>query len=245
MANVSIDDASSDLVHQQIIRSKTNLKLIYDSFYSEFIECAKLFKDGVFLEVGSGGGFLKDKIPGLITSDVSNSGLHDIVLDGNTLPFEHNSVHAIFMLNVFHHIKNVRKFLHEVDRVLLSKGRLVMVEPAMTVWSRLIYKTLHSEPMNDKAGWTIEGEGRLSDANIALPWIVFERDRDVFLQEFTNFSIERVNYHTPLSYLLSGGLSKNIPIPSVLFKLFLHLERQLSPLNKYFGMFCTITIVKK
>lgn len=56
--------------------------------------------------------------------------------------------------------------------------------------------------------------GALSGANVAIIWIIFERDRYLFEQEFPESQIFDISLHTPLSYLLSGGLSVRQLAPS-------------------------------
>src|SRR3989339_2023361 len=56
---------------QATIERKPSLKLLYVEDYLKFAEClTKCPKDGLALEIGSGGGFLKNYIPNLTSSDI-------------------------------------------------------------------------------------------------------------------------------------------------------------------------------
>jgi hypothetical protein len=52
--------------------------------------------------------------------------------------------------------------------------------------------------------WTFPLAGPLSGANGALPWIVFERDRQAFEAQFHDFEIRAVRPLMPIRYLISG-----------------------------------------
>ena len=54
--------------------------------------------------------------------------------------------------------------------------------------------------------WGFEGDGRLTDSNVALVWKVFFRDRERLARLFPRFRVGSVEYNTCLSYLLSGGM---------------------------------------
>jgi hypothetical protein len=70
-------------------------------------------------------------------------------------------------------------------RSLRPGGRMIMLEPWVTPFSRLIYGFAHHEPFAPAAGdWGFAAGDRLLAANGALPWIVFERDRSRFEAEF-------------------------------------------------------------
>ena len=203
------------IAHKRSIKNKKILKRIYLSFYKEFanIEVPK----GLRVEIGSGAGFIKKIIPQTITSDVIAGPGIKRVFSVEKIPFKNKSVSVFYLLNVFHHIKNPEKSLKEMERCLKPKGKIIMIEPYNSIWGRFIYQNFHHEKFNPKAGWKIKGKGRLSDANGAMPWIIFVRDRKVFEKKFPDLIILKIRPHTPLSYLLSGGLSKPQLIPSKLY----------------------------
>jgi len=53
---------------------------------------------------------------------------------------------------------------------------MVTVEPFNNRWARFIYTKLQPDPFDERAGWTVSGDGPLTPAIGALPWIAFERD---------------------------------------------------------------------
>ena len=81
------------------------------------------------------------------------------------------------MRDVFHHIPNPRNLLKEASRCLKPQGKIVMIEPWVTCWSKLVYTKLHHEPFDDKMiDWGFSPQGPLFGANSALAWLIFERD---------------------------------------------------------------------
>jgi SAM-dependent methyltransferase len=160
------------------------------------------------------------------------------------MPFEETSVDAFFMFDVLHHINEPRKFFAEAIRCLKESGKIVMIEPANTLWSRFVYKKFHHEPFDERANWELELAGRLSQANGAMPWIIFTRDREIFEKEFPSLKIVKIHNHTPIGYLLSGGLTLRQLVPSFTYTPIKCLEYLLTPFNNALGMFQTIVLQK-
>lgn len=224
------------------IIKKTFLKNIYINFYKR-IKPRKV-PNGKVVELGSGAGFIKKIIPNIITSDVIDGPGIDKIFFAEKMPFKKESVSAFLMIDVFHHIKDVKKALLEMERCLKRKGKIIMIEPWNSFWGHIIYKYLHHEHFDPNAAWRVKGKGRMSDSNTALPWIVFSRDREKFEKEFPNLEIVKVEPHTPFLYLLSGGLTKWQFLPNSLYPLAVKFERLISPLNRFIGMFVTVELRK-
>jgi SAM-dependent methyltransferase len=238
----TLDSDKTIAIHKSLIESKVTLKQIYEKFYGEFRK-TKLPK-GKILELGSGGGFLKKVIPKVITSDVVKGNGIDKVFFAEKLPFKNGELSGIFMLNVLHHIKNPEKALREMERCLKGGGKIKMIEPYNSIWSKFIYENFHHELFDPNSSWKVEGNGRLSDANDAIPWIIFVRDRKVFEKKFPKLKINRVTPHTPFAYLLFGNLSKPQFLPSFMYPYIESLEEVLTPFNEYLGLFVTIELTK-
>ena len=240
------DDLSMTLMNKKLIEKKPFLRRLYVDFYLRIQACvAPCFERGQkVLEIGSGGGFMGEIIPQVITSDILPVPGLDFHCPATSLPFDDRSLGAICMLNACHHIPRVEDFLKEADRVLMPGGKIVMVEPANTFFRRVIDKRFHHEPFDVKAGWELKEGGPLSTANGALPWIVFSRDRDVFQKKFSGFSVTMVSRHTPFRYLLSGGLTYKQLLPTCFYRGVVGFEWLMTPLMGIFGYFQTIVITK-
>lgn len=239
-----LDNPSVTALHSGIISRKGFLKRIYTDYYREFKAAIGVLDNGSLVELGSGGGFIKQIVPGVITSDISVVEGIDLCLSGECMPFRSNVVDGLFMLNTLHHIKKPGLFLEELTRVLKSGGKAVLIDPASTLWSRFIFKTFHHEDFDPEAGWEPKGRGRLTSANDALSWIIFVRDRQVFGGEFPELRIKRILLHTPLRYLFSGGLTLKQIVPSWSYRLVKGMEYLLTPFNKYIGMFMSVELEK-
>lgn len=239
-----LDDPGVTLLHARIIREKPFLKRVYTDFYKQFAELVPEHQGKILVELGSGGGFIKEVISNVITSEVVEVPNVDKVFSALDMPFENESVDAFFMIDVLHHIAEPRIFFAEALRCLRVGGRVVMIEPANTLFSRFIYKYFHHETFDVGAGWELEQAGRLSHSNSAMPWIIFSCDRRIFEREFPTLKIIRIRNHTPLRYLLSGGLTLRQLLPSFAYTPVKMLEYLLWPLNNLLGMFQTIELRK-
>jgi len=242
--DLDIDDPQTTIKRRAIIKNKSFLTKIYKEWY-EWIVQELPHGDGLILELGSGAGFLDEYISGLITSEVFFCPIVKIVLDGCRMPFADQSLKAIVMIDVFHHLPDSRAFLYEAQRCLQAGGRLIMIEPWVTPWSRIIYKYFHHEPFDpQEKEWCFSPTGPLSGANSALPWIVFERDRYIFEKEFCWLSKNHITIEMPFRYLLSGGISLRSLMPGFSFGLWKRLESFLNPWNEKMGMFAKIVLSK-
>jgi SAM-dependent methyltransferase len=242
---MDIDSPETTRLRKEIIRQKPFLRMIYEEWYQR-IAAEVPSGPGMVLELGTGAGFLKEFLPGLITSDVFAVEGVDLIVDSANLPFEDSSLKAVVMTNVFHHFSNPQHFLCEASRCIRTGGRVVMLEPWNTPWSRFIYRRLHHEPFEPSAKkWGFDGSGPLSDANGALPWIVFQRDRARFLSDYPEWTIRTVRVTMPFRYLVSGGVSMRSLVPGWTFGLWRILEGCLWPVQRLLGMFAVITLEKK
>lgn len=242
--DLPIDDPRTTLLRRRIIREKTFLQHIYAEWYRQ-IAVAIPPGDQPVLELGSGAGFLRNYIPNLVTSEVFCLPDIDLVLNGMSLPFGDGELRAIVMVDVLHHIPNVRLFLREATRCVRRSGSVVMIEPWVTPWSKLIYGKFHHEPFDASArNWEFDSGGALSGANGALPWIVFERDRGQFMREFPEWEIREIALQNPFNYLLSGGVSLRNLSPGWSYPLWRGMEAALEPWMRWIAMFARIRITR-
>ena len=169
----------------------------------------------------------------------------DLYLDGQSLPFKKGALEGIVMIDVFHHLSNAKLFLRNATRCVQPGGMLVMIEPWITKWSGWVYTRLHHEPCQPESQtWELTPGGPLTQANLALPWIVFVRDREKFRLAFPQWQVKKIHLHTPFCYLLSGGVSLRSLMPGIFFGMWSNLEKFFEPRMHRWAMFATIVLVR-
>jgi SAM-dependent methyltransferase len=231
---------------REIILSRPLLKGCYDHWYSLLLADVDsvAWSDGLVVELGAGGGYLKDLRRDITTSDVE-SGMADRVIDAMSLPFPDSSVRALLLTHSFHHVPDVRQFLREADRVLVPGGVISMIEVAATAFARFFFSRFHPEPFLPQAPtWSFNGSHHGIDSNQALSWIVFVRDRRQFEDQFPRLAVERLTLMPWFSYLVSGGVTRRNLTPWVGEPLVRAAERLLRPLLPLLALHWHITIRK-
>ena len=237
------DDPRITALRRELILKHSFLRRIYAHWYN-LLQRALPNVPGPVLELGSGGGFLPEQVPGVISSEVFYLPNVKVILDGCHLPFSPASLRAIVMVDVLHHIPDVRAFFSEAARRVRPGGTLTMIEPWITTWSRFVYVRMHKEPfVLDAPQWEFPSSGPLSGANGALPWIVFARDRSTFDRQFPEWEVTGIQTMMPFVYLISGGVSMRPLVPGWTWDLWRIFERLFSA--DQWGMFAQITLRRK
>jgi SAM-dependent methyltransferase len=241
---MDIDHPSTTILRKRIIKEKTFLRHIYLDWYRMIVDSLP-DKIGKILELGSGPGFLEELIPDLITSEVFWEPEVKVVCDGVQLPFPSNSLTGIVMTNVLHHIANPKQFFLEASRCIDSQGRIIMLEPWVSDWSRLVYPHLHHELFEPEVDtWDFQTTGPISSANGALPWIMFNRDRRVFEKEFPQWKIMAIQPMMPFVYLLSGGVSLRSLMPGWSYSIWRSIEKRMWN-NAKVSLFAMVVLQKQ
>lgn len=240
-ADAGIDDPETTRRRRRVICDKQPLTAIYREWY-ERVAAVLPPPPGRVLEIGSGAGFLGERLPEALTSEILPLDGVSLRLDGAALPLRRAALRSLVLIEVFHHLAAPRALLREAARAVRPGGVVAMVEPWVTPWSRWVYGRLHPEPFAPAAPeWAAVPGGPLSGANVALPWIVFARDRRRFEAEFPEWRIETLEPFLPFRYLLSGGLSYRPLLPRWAFPAVARLER-LGGLDRRLGMFAWIVL---
>ncbi|MBN1130117.1 MAG: methyltransferase domain-containing protein [Chitinispirillaceae bacterium] len=223
---------------------KPLLKRIYEGWYDTIAANLPLC-EGPVLEFGCGAGFLGERISGHVATDLVKTPWVSCVADGTAFPFKTGTSRAIVLVNVLHHLHKPVHFFAETERCLQKGGAVLLIEPWVTHWSRFIFTFLHHEPFDSRdTKWEHRRAGPLSGVNSALPWIIFQRDRERFETLFRTLRIERIDPFMPFMYLFSGGLTPFTFAPSRAFGPLESLERRFSGVMKSWAMFAFIKIVK-
>jgi SAM-dependent methyltransferase len=241
-AGLDLDDPRTTAIRRRIIREKPFLRRIYDEWY-DMVEAALPPGVAPVLELGSGAGYLAERVPQVITSDVMAVPRLHVVADATALPFREASLSGVVLINVLHHVREPASFFREAARVVRPGGRVVMIEPWVTSWSRFVYRRLHHEPFEPAAEtWSLPPGGPLSTANSALPWMIFERDKQRFEGAFPHWRVASIRTLMPFRYLLSGGMSMRSLMPGATFAAWRVVESILERAGLRLGMFAFIVL---
>lgn len=239
---LDIDAPETTVLRRRIIREKAFLRRVYSTWYDEIVRSLPA-GEGELVELGSGAGFLKDRLPRVLASDLHPVPGLDLAADATRLPFGERSLRAIVMVNLLHHVTDPLRLLDQAARCVRPGGVLSMVEPWVTPWSSFVYRRLHHEPFDPAAPeWRVEPGGPLSAANGALPWILLHRDRERFAREVPQWRPERTRPMMPFCYLLSGGVSMRSLAPGWSYPAWTLLERALEPARNRLAMFAHIVL---
>ncbi len=206
----------SDLYrHKNCWRDKAVLREIYARYY-------RLIQDylvaGRSLEIGGGSGNFKAFLPDVITSDIMFTPWADIVADAHRLPFRSASFDNLILIDVLHHLENPCVFLEEARRLLLRGGRIIMIEPCISLFSAPFFRLFHPEPVDMKANpFAVVSPNRRRrpfDANQAIPTLMFLKGRQQFENAYGDLAIVHMKRFELWAYPLSGGFRPWSMIPA-------------------------------
>tara|TARA_Y100000768_G_scaffold25876_1_gene17462 strand:- start:169 stop:906 length:738 start_codon:yes stop_codon:yes gene_type:complete len=204
-----------DIKNRKVFREKKLLQLVYGNYFNLVKQNLNNDSKNPILEIGSSG-FIKDHIPNCITSNlVKNDPMIDRVANVFDLKID-NFFSNIIMIDIFHHLQFPKLALKNIHKILNKGGRVILIEPAMGLIPRIIYKLFHHEPngFDFKINWNDEPT-QLPDnlkyfAAQALSWRAFVKGE---LKYNDLFELKKVNYFSDFAYLGSGGFSFNSMYP--------------------------------
>jgi SAM-dependent methyltransferase len=235
------------LKHREVWNKKKILRDIYEEWYRMII--ADLSEvEGPTVELGAGSGNFKEFFPEAISADIEKRDWLDMSFDAHDMPFENSSVANIVMIDVLHHLADPVRFLHEASRVLKTGGRLILLEPFPSPFSRIVYKLFHPEPfiydidyfseqkVNEKHPW---------DSNQAIPYLIFYKHLDKFAKVFGHaFKIVKKEKMSFILYPASGGFENLSMIPQIVIPVFKRIEKAVSPFGSLVA-FRTYIVLRK
>jgi len=221
--------------------AKPLLQRIYAGFYDRIVALIDERMPGRIVEIGSGIGNLKSRLPDALATDLFSNSWLDLVCDGYELPFRSGSVSHLVLFDVFHHLEAPNAFLKEARRVLVRGGRVILFEPFISACSFPVYGLLHHEP--------IRWRKNISEQT-ALPrprsYYAAQGNatRLFFKREIANWPADWKIFHaeafSAFHYLLSGGFSKPAMYPAGLLETMRRLDVKLSRWPRLFGGRCVL-----
>jgi SAM-dependent methyltransferase len=201
---------------------------------------------GASIELGSGIGKLR-LVTGneVVLTDVELTPWVDAKVDALNLPYGDGSLANIVMVDVFHHLADLTRFLDEAARTLAKGGRLLMVEPYCSPVSTFFYQRFHHERTDlsaDVFGVDEESATGPMESNQALPTLAFYRHWEETRRRWPQLSlIEKRRFAFGL-YPLSGGFSRRPLVPSRLSRPLSALEWCLQPLAPLLAFRCLVVL---
>ena len=190
-----------------------------------------------YLELGSGIGNFTPGAGRLIRADIQAFPGVQVVADAHTLPFAGESFGTLFMIDVLHHLQNPVGFFREAARVSQPKGRLVLLEPAITPVSFWFYRFFHDEAVD--FSWDpiqpvpAEKSRDPGQGNQAIPTILFRNRASELVKLLPDWHLIVREWVGLAGYPLSGGFRPwsciNVALARILGCLEKKLARRFGP----------------
>jgi len=218
--------------------------------YRRYFEAvaAELIPGNVTVEIGGGAGHFKEFHPSVLVSDIVPTPYLDFAADAMCLPVRCGSVDNLVMFDMLHHLPSPARFFREAVRVLRTGGRIVMLEPFISPFSRLVFKLAHPEPvdlradplpLNDEPVFECTGPFA---SNQAIPTTLFFRDLHRFQARFPELRLRTRRRESVLAYPLSGGFSGPCLVPRFAYRGLWAADRMLSPLRRWMAFRLIVTL---
>jgi len=230
---------------KQIWKSKKILKRLYNHWYRKI---GSVLRPGSILEIGGGSGNLKEFFPHAISSDALFTPWADAVIDAHYLPFKNAVLDNIVLFDVLHHLNDPAHFFCEAQKVLKQKGRIVLIEPYVSLASFFIYRFLHSEGLvwniNPFKKGCLDKNKNHFHGNQAIPTLIFDKYKHWFVKDFPGLKIIKKERTDFIIYPLSGGFHNPTLCPLFLYSPLEYLERILHPLNRLLAFRLLVVLEK-
>lgn len=215
----------------QYWQKKPLLQKLYAGFYRLIAQNLSNLPDAKIVELGSGLGNIREVIPHCLRTDLFPNPWIDQIENAYKLSFADESISDLILTDVFHHLKYPGTALKEFVRVLRKGGRVILLEPYMSMLGLLIYGIPHDEPIaitkkiewESPEDWSPEEIDYYAAQGNATRIFIGSRFRPKLV---TWQKIETIRF-SAIAYAASGGFSKPQLYPTSMFPLIRKLEKLL------------------
>jgi hypothetical protein len=229
--------------------SKPLLRQIYLEFYLRIASHINKNLSGKIVEIGSGAGNLKIVIPQAITTDLFANPWIEQTESAYKLSFQDKSVSHLILFDVFHHLEYPGTALKEFHRVLTVGGKIIIMEPCVSILGILVYGGFHHEPlgMYREICWEIPVDKRIEDtiyyAAQANASRIFGSRK--YADRLVNWRMAGMTKFSALSYIASGGYSHNQLYPDKAYPFVKSFEKILDLFPSIFATRLMIVLEKQ
>jgi SAM-dependent methyltransferase len=223
-------------------RARPLLREIYAGFYDRILKQIDTAAVGAIVEIGSGVGNLKERLPAAIGSDLYFNSWLDLVCSGYSLPLRDAAVSSLILFDVFHHLERPVAFFREAARVLGRGGRVILFEPYISVASWIAYGVFHPEPVALSAPLDLAAEAppdRYYAAQGNATRMFFRGESEAWA---SRWRIRHAEAFAAFHYLLSGGFSKPALYPRRFSGVMRSFDEQASRWPRILGGRCLIVL---
>ena len=209
------------------------------------------------LEIGAGAGISKRFLSqiNILRTDLFEFPESDVKgnINSHSLPYLDNSFQTSLGIDVLHHLVSPLDALKELKRITNFEcdGKIVLIEPYVTLLSYPIYRIFHSEKTSNP--WISKYSEpfistRPEDGDQSLSRLLFSKKsgRKLLFELFPaeNYRI-RLRIFSVLSFFLTGGVNNPLPTPRRFVRMTILVENLIpQALFKILGSRCLIVIEK-
>lgn len=220
--------------HRSVWAARPELRSVYHEFFAELLAAVQGREP--LVELGAGPGFFREYHPRLISTDVIATRWVDVVCDACALPFPSQSVGALVMLDVLHHLPRPLDFMNEVARVLMPGGSMAMIEPWITPFSYLLYRYFHHEDCTLRIDLRRPFDStrkQAFDGNATIPYKLVQYYARQRGPGPGDLRLARLKRFLGLPYLATLGFKRSRPLPWRLIRAAGFCEKVLGPLGRW------------
>lgn len=227
---------------------KRVLRRTYAEFYRAMCANIEPSIPGIKVELGSGMGNVKDHLPECITTDLFPNPWLDRVENAYHMSFPDSSVGHLILFDVWHHLEHPANALTEFRRVLAPRGRVILLEPAMSVVGRMFYGSCHHEPLGFKTPLS-DKLADLDDPDATRYFAAQSSSHRIFVRRelprlLAGWDICAIHRITSFAYLGSGGFRGPQIYPEAFYPLVKFADRVLGMAPSLFAARLLVCISK-